>query len=77
MNGTSFNYHRGNNGRRRGLGRNNQNQRGYTQNSSRRNITSYHQKWNHNETQQQEKGKCLLNKPPKTHEEQCYRCGMK
>ena len=67
----SFN-NRGNNGRRRRHGRNNQYQGGCTYNSPRRNTTPYHQKWNHNETQQQEKGKGLLNKPPKAHEELCY-----
>ena len=77
VNGTSFNYRRGNNGRGHGCGRNNQNRRGRTQNFSRRNTAPYHQKWNHNETQQQEKEKDLMNKPPKAHEELCYRCGMK
>ena len=76
VNKTSFN-NRGNNGQRRGRGKNNQYRGRRTYNSPRRNTTPYHQKWNHNETQQQEKGKGLLNKPPKAHEELCYRCGMK
>jgi hypothetical protein len=76
VNKTSFN-NRGNNGQRRGRGKNNQYRGRRTYNSPRRNTTPYHQKWNHNETQQQEKGKGLLNKPPKAHEELCYRCDMK
>ena len=75
VNRTSFN--RGNNGQRYRRGRNNQYRVGRTYNSLRRNTTPYHQKWNHNETQQCEKGNGLLNKPPKAHEELCYRCGMK
>jgi hypothetical protein len=75
VNRTFFN--RGNNGQRCKHGRNNQYRVGCTYNSLRRNTTSYHQKWNHNETQQREKGNGLLNKPPKAHEELCYRCGMK
>ena len=79
VNRTSFN-NRGNNDQRRERGKNNQYQGGRTYNSPRRNITPYHEKWNHNETQQQQqpkkKGKGLVNKPPKSHDELCYRCGM-
>jgi hypothetical protein len=76
VNKTSFN-NRGNSDQRRGRGKSNQYRGGLTYNSLRRNTTPYHRKWNHNETQQREKGKGLLNKPPKAHEELCYRCGMK
>jgi hypothetical protein len=69
LNGTSFNNYRGNNDCGCGHGRKNQNRRERTQKISKRNTTPYHQKWNHIETQQQEKGKGLLNKPPKAHEE--------
>ena len=72
MNRTSFN-NRGKNGQRHGRGKNNRG--GRTYNSPRRNTTLYHQKWNHNETQQK-KGKGLLNKTPKAHDELCFRCGM-
>jgi hypothetical protein len=74
VNRTSFN-NRGNNGQRREHGKNNQYRGKRTYNSPRRNTTHYHQKWNHNETQQK-KGKGLLNKPPKAHNELCFRCGM-
>ena len=36
----------------------------------------HHQKWNNIEVKQ-ENGKCLQDKPPKNHENKCYRCGMK
>ena len=36
----------------------------------------HHQKWNNTEVKQ-ENGKCLQDKPPKNHENNCYRCGMK
>ena len=75
-NGTSFN-NRGNNGRRRRHGRNNQYRGGCTYNSPRRNTIPHHQKWNNNETQQCEKGKSLLNKPSKEDDEKCYRCNIK
>ena len=73
---TSFN-NRGNNGQRCRRGRNNPYRGGCTYNSLRRNTIPYHQKWNNNETQQHEKGKGLLNKPPKEDDEKCYRCGIK
>jgi hypothetical protein len=50
VNKTSFN-NRGNNGQRRGRGKNNQYRGGRTYNSPRRNTTPYHRKWNHNKTQ--------------------------
>ena len=36
----------------------------------------HHQKWNNTEAKQ-ENGKRLLDKPPKNHENNCYKCGMK
>ena len=36
----------------------------------------HHQKWNNTKVKQ-ENGKCLQDKPPKNHENKCYRCGMK
>ena len=36
----------------------------------------HHQKWNNTETKQ-ENGTRLQDKPPKNHENNCYRCGMK
>ena len=36
-----------------------------------------HQKWKYNETEQHGNWRGLQNKPPKTHEEKCHRCGMK
>ena len=36
----------------------------------------HHQKWNNTKTKQ-ENGKCLQDKSPKNHENNCYRCGMK
>ena len=36
----------------------------------------HHQKCN-NTKAKQENGKCLQDKPPKNHENNCYRCGMK
>ena len=42
VNGTLFNNYRENNGLGCGCGRNNQNRRGHTQNSSKMNTTSYH-----------------------------------
>ena len=36
----------------------------------------HHQKWNNTEVKQ-ENAKCLQDKPPKNHENNCYRCGMK
>ena len=35
-----------------------------------------HQKWSNIEAKQ-ENGKCLQDKPPKNHENICYKCGMK
>ena len=66
-----LNNYRGNKGRWRGRGRNNQYQVRCTQDSSKRNITPFHQKWNTNKIKQLENGKGLPNKPPKGH-----RCGM-
>ncbi|KAL0003014.1 hypothetical protein SO802_016795 [Lithocarpus litseifolius] len=67
-NGTSFDKHRGNYVRGRGRGRNNQYREDRTHNSSKRNSTPYHQK--------NQNGKGLQNKPSKSHEIKCYRCGM-
>ena len=36
----------------------------------------HHQKWNNTEVKQ-ENGKRLQDKPPKNHENNCYKCGMK
>ena len=36
----------------------------------------HHQTWNNNEVKQ-ENGKCLQDKSPKNHENNCYICGMK
>ena len=36
----------------------------------------HHEKWSNTEVKQ-ENGKHLQNKPPKNHENNCYRCGMK
>ena len=36
----------------------------------------HHQKWNKTKAKQ-ENGKCLQDKPPKNHDNNCYRCGMK
>ena len=36
----------------------------------------HHQKWNNTKVKQ-ENGKYLQDKPPKNHENKCYRCGMK
>ena len=42
----------------------------------KRKASLYHQKWNNTEVKQ-ENGKCLQDKPPKNHENNYYRCGMK
>ena len=42
----------------------------------KRKASLHHQKWNNTEAKQ-ENGKCLQDKPPKNHENNCYRCGMK
>ena len=36
----------------------------------------HHQKWNNTEVKQ-ENEKCLQDKPPQNHENNCYRCNMK
>ena len=47
-----------------------------TQILHKRKASLHHPKWNNNEAKQ-ENGKCLQDKPPKNHENNCYRCGMK
>ena len=42
----------------------------------KRKASLHHQKLNNTEVKQ-ENGKCLQDKPPKNHENNCYRCGMK
>ena len=42
----------------------------------KRKASLYHQKWNNTEVKQ-ENGKCLQDKPPKNHENNCYIYGMK
>ena len=42
----------------------------------KRKASLHHQKWNNIEVKQ-ENGKCFQDKPPKNHENKCYRCGMK
>ena len=51
----------------------------YSNNSSnaqKRKASLHHQKSNSTKAKQ-ENGKCLQDKPPKNHENNCYRCGMK
>ena len=60
-------------------GRNPQYHGSYSNNSSnfqKRKALLHHQKWN-NTKAKQENGKCLQDKPPKNHENNCYRCCMK
>ena len=45
-------------------------------NSQKMKALLHHQKWNNIEVKQ-ENGKCLQDRPPKNHENKCYRCGMK
>ena len=45
-------------------------------NSHKRKASMLHQKWSNIEAKQ-ENGKCLQDKPPKNHENNCYKCGMK
>ena len=63
----------------RGHGRNPRYHDSYSNNSpnsQKRKVSLHHQKWNNTEVKQ-ENGKCLQDKPPKNHENKCYRCGMK
>ena len=66
-------------GNDRGCGKNPQYNGYYGNNSSdshKRKASLHHQKWNNTEVKQ-ENGKCLQNKPPKNHENNCYKCGIK
>ena len=74
VNGTSFDNNRGYNGRGHGHVRKRE---GRTQNTPRKNTTPYHRKGNYNETKQHGNGRDLQHKPPKIHQEKCFRCGMK
>ena len=63
----------------RGRGRNPRYHGSYSNNSpnSQKKKASLHlQKWNNTKVKQ-ENGKCLQDKPPKNHENKCYRYGMK
>ena len=66
-------------GRGRGRGRNPRYHGSYSNNSSnshKRKVSLHYQMWNNTEAKQ-ENGKCLQDKPPKNHENNCYKCGMK
>ena len=63
-------------GRGRGNGRNPRYHGSYSNNSQKLKASLHHQKWNNTETIQ-ENGKRLQDKPPKNHENNCYRYGMK
>lgn len=63
-------------GHGRGHGRNPRYHGSYSNNSQKMKASLHHQKWNNTETIQ-ENGKRLQDKPPKNHENNCYRCGMK
>ncbi|WJZ86250.1 hypothetical protein VitviT2T_005726 [Vitis vinifera] len=62
-------------GRVRGHGRNPRYHGSYSNNSQKMKASLHHQKWNNTETIQ-ENGKRLQDKPPKNHENNCYRCGI-
>ena len=53
----------------------------YSNNSQKMKASLHHQKWNNtkwnNIEAKQENGKRLQDKPPKNHENNCYRCGIK
>ena len=63
-------------GRGHGRGRNPQYHGSYSNNSQKMKVSLYHKKWNNTEVKQ-ENGKCLQDKPPKNHKNNCYRCGIK
>ena len=62
--------------RGQGRGRNPRYHGSYSNNSQKMKALLHHQKWNNTETKQ-ENGKRLQDKPPKNHENNCYRYGMK